>query len=55
MTDTVADTTTTVTHTVATTVGGPVGGVVETTGDQVAKTVNDVGSAAQPLLGALGG
>ena len=55
VTDTVADTTTTVTHTVATTVGGPAGGVVETTGDQVAQTVHHVGSAAQPLLGALGG
>jgi len=44
-----------VTHEVGAAVGGPVGGVVETTGDQVAQTVRDVGSANQPLLGALGG
>jgi len=55
VTDGVAGTTSAVTHDVGATVGGPVGGAVETTGDHVAQTVRDVGSAAQPLLGALGG
>ena len=55
LTDGAADTTSAVTHEVGAAVGGPVGGVVETTGDQVAQTVRDVGSATQPLLGALGG
>jgi len=55
VTDGVADTTSAVTHEVGATVGGPVGGAVETTGDKVAQTVRDVGSATQPLLGALGG
>ena len=51
MTDGVADTTQATTHKVATTVGGPAGGAVQTTGDQVAQTVRDVGSTAQSLLG----
>jgi hypothetical protein len=55
VTDAVADTTQATTHKVATTVGGPVGGAVDTTGGQVAQTVRDVGDAAQPLLGLLGG
>jgi hypothetical protein len=55
VTDGVADTTSAVTHEVGATVGGPVGGAVETTGDKVAQTVRDAGSASQPLLGALGG
>jgi hypothetical protein len=55
VTDDVADTTQAATHSVATTFGGPVGGTVDTTGGQVAQTVRDVGDAAQPLLGVLGG
>jgi hypothetical protein len=55
VTDDVADTTQATTHTVATTVGGPVGGAADTTGGEVAQTVRDVGDAAQPLLGVLGG
>jgi hypothetical protein len=55
VTDTLADTTQTTTHTVATTVGGPVGGAIDTTGDQVAQTVRDVGATTQPPLGALSG
>ena len=55
VTDDVADTTQAATHKVAATVGGPVGGTVDTTGGQVAQTVRDVGDAAQPLLGILGG
>jgi hypothetical protein len=55
VTDGLADTTTNVTHQVGSAVGGPVGGAAQTTGDQVAQTVRDVGDATQPLLGALGG
>jgi hypothetical protein len=50
-----ADTTTAVTHQVGSTVGGPVGGAIASTGDTVAQTLDNVGSATQPLLGALGG
>jgi len=46
-----ADTTTAVTHQVGSTAGGPVGGAVQSTGDTVAQTLDDVGSATQSLLG----
>jgi hypothetical protein len=46
-----AGTTTAVTHQVGSTVGGPVGGAVQSTGDTVAQTLDDVGSATQSLLG----
>jgi hypothetical protein len=55
VTNGLADTTTNVTHNVGSTVGGPVGSAVEQTGGQAAQTVRDVGSATEPLLGALGG
>jgi hypothetical protein len=55
VTDGLADTTSAATHQAGSTVGGPAGGTIQTTGDQVAQTVRDVGDAAAPLLGALGG
>jgi hypothetical protein len=54
VTDGLADTTSSATHQVGSAVGGPVGDTIQATGDQVAQTVRDVGTAAQPLLGALG-
>jgi hypothetical protein len=50
-----ADTTTAVTHQAGSAVGGPVGAAISSTGDTVAQTLDNVGSATQPLLGALGG
>jgi hypothetical protein len=55
VTDGVADTTSAATDTVGSTVGGPPGTAIQTTGDQAAQTIRDVGTATQPLLGALGG
>jgi hypothetical protein len=55
VTDGLADTTSAATHQAGSTVGGPAGGTIQTTGDQVAQTVRDVGDATAPLLGALGG
>jgi hypothetical protein len=55
VTDGLADTTSSTTHQVGSAVGGPAGDAIGATGDQVAETVRDVGTAAQPLLGALGG
>jgi hypothetical protein len=55
VTDGVADTTSAATDKVGSTVGGPAGTAIQTTGDQVAQTIRDVGTATQPLLGALGG
>jgi len=53
VTDGVADTTSSATHQVGSAVGGPVGDTIQATGDQVAQTVRDIGTAAQPLLGTL--
>jgi hypothetical protein len=55
VTDRVADTTSAATDTVGSTVGGPPGTAIQTTGDQAAQTIRDLGTATQPLLGALGG
>jgi hypothetical protein len=46
-----ADTTTAVTHQLGSTVGGPVGSAITSTGDTVAKTLDNVGATAGSLLG----
>ena len=51
VTDGVADVTADTTKQVGSTVGGPAGAAIETTGDQVAQTVRDIGAAVQPVLG----
>jgi hypothetical protein len=51
VTDSVADATANTTDQVGSAVGGPGGAAIQTTGEQVAQTVRDIGGAVQPVLG----